>query len=128
MTCPLSAERLITQLEITTSTEFGGQRQVLDVALEELGVGGPGLGGVVAGEFEHLVGHVEPDRAAGGTDAAGRDEHVGASTGAEVEHGLALVQVGDRGRHAAAQRRRDRAFGGALAGLGVVEHVAPGLV
>ena len=114
----------MTQLEMTTSTLASGSGSVLDVALEELGVGGAGLGGVAAGELEHLVGHVEPDRAPGGADAAGGDEDVGAGARAEVEHGFALVQVGDGGRNAAAERRRDRALSGALAGLGVVEHVA----
>ena len=43
-TCGLSAERLMTQLEITTSTRVVGQRDVLDVALEELDVLDAGLG------------------------------------------------------------------------------------
>ena len=34
-TAALSAERLITQLEMTTSTEFAGQRDLFDLALEE---------------------------------------------------------------------------------------------
>ena len=68
----------------------------------------PACVGVRAGEVEHLVGHVESDRSAGRSDAAGADEDVGAGAGPEVEHGLAVVQVGDRGRHAAAERRVDR--------------------
>ena len=98
----------MTQLEMTTSTERVGQRDVLDVALDELDVLDAGLGGVGAREVEHLVGHVQADGLAGRADAAGADEHVGAGARAEVEHGLALVQVGDRGRHAAAQRGLDR--------------------
>ena len=41
--CALSPERLITQLEITTSTDAVRQRDVLDVALDELGVPDPRL-------------------------------------------------------------------------------------
>jgi hypothetical protein len=97
--------------------EVLGQRDLLEVALEELGVLDPGGGRVGAREREHLVGHVEPDGLAGGADAAGADQHVGAGPGAEVEHGLALVEVGDRGGNAAAERRGD---GGAGRGGGLV--------
>ena len=44
----------------------------------------------------------------GRPDAARADQHVGAGAGAEVEHRLALVQVGHGGRNAAAQRRAER--------------------
>ena len=67
------------------------EREFLDIALEELDVGRARLGGVATGQFEHLVGHVEADRAPGGADAAGGDEDVGAGSGAEVEHSFALV-------------------------------------
>ena len=66
---------------------------------------------VGAREVEHLVGHVDADRLAGRADAAGGDQDVGAGAGAEVEHGLALAQVGDGGRHAAAERCGDRGLG-----------------
>ena len=62
-----------------------------------------GLGGVAARELEHLVGHVEADGLAGGADAAGGDEHVGAGARAEVEHDFAVVEVGDGGGDAAAE-------------------------
>ena len=68
----------------------------------------PAVCGVGAREVEHLVGHVDADRLAGRTDTAGGDEHVGAGAGTEVEDGLALVQIGDGGRDAAAQRGGDR--------------------
>ena len=72
-------------------------------AFEELDVGGAGLGGVAAGEVEHLGGHVEPVDVAGRADPLGRQQHVDAAAGAEVEHGLAGVEVGDGGRVAAAE-------------------------
>ena len=66
---------------------------------------------VGAGEVEHLVGHVEADRLAAGGDAAGADQDVGAGAGTEIEHGLAGLEVGDRGRNAAPERRGDRVLG-----------------
>ena len=104
-----------------------GERDVLDVALDELDVVDARFGGVRAGELEHLVGHVEPDRLAARADAAGGDQHVGAGAGAEVEHRLALVQVGDRGRDAAAERGVDGRLQGGVAGV-VVEGCAEDLV
>ena len=53
------AERLMTQLEMTTSTRCVGERDLLDVPLDELDVRDPGLACVRAREVEHLVGHVE---------------------------------------------------------------------
>ena len=61
-------------------------------------------------------------------DAAGGEQHVGPAAGAEVEDRLALVQVGDRGRDAAAQRRLDGAVGYAVGLGGVVEGAAEDLV
>ena len=124
MTVCLSPERLITQLEITTSTLASGERQVLEVPLDELDVVDPGVGGVAAGELEHLVGHVESDRLAGGSDAPGADQHVGAGARAEVEHRLALVQIGDRGRDAAPERCVDSGCGSAVGMLVFVERRA----
>ena len=82
-----------------------GQRDVLDRALDELDVLDPGLALVVPRELEHLVGHVEAVGLAGRADAPGREQDVDPAAGAEVEDGLALVEVGDRGRVAAAERR-----------------------
>ena len=49
----------------------------------------PALRGVAACEVEHLVGHVEADRSAGGAEPAGGDEDVSAGAGPEVEDDLA---------------------------------------
>ena len=87
---------------------LGGQRDGLDVALQELDVRRAGLGGVVLGEREHLVGHVEAERAAGRADPLGRQQDVDPAARPEVEHALAGMEVGDRGRVAAAERREDR--------------------
>ena len=71
----------------------------------------PALAWLARASVEHLVGHVEPVGDAGGADAAGGEQHVDAAAGAEVEHGLALVQVGHRGRDAAAERGQQRGVG-----------------
>jgi hypothetical protein len=59
----------------------GGGRQGddLDVALEELDVGGAHLGGVAPGEGQHLIGHVQAVDEAAGTDPPGRQEYVDAA-------------------------------------------------
>ena len=108
----LSPERLITQLEMTTSTISSSSGHVLEVALEELDVLDAGLGGVGARELEHLVGHVEPDRLAGRPDAPGGDQDVGAGARAEVKDGLALVQIGDGGRARRSRATRSTAASG----------------
>ena len=71
----------------------------------------PAFALVGAGELEHLVGHVEAVGLARRADAPGGEQHVDAAAGAEVEHGLALVQLGDRGRVAAAERGERRRVG-----------------
>ena len=86
---------------------LGRQRQRLDVALEELDVGRAGLGGVRLGEGQHLVGHVDAERATGRPDPLGGEEDVDAAARAEVEDPLARMEVGDRGRVAAAEGRQD---------------------
>ena len=85
-----------------------GQRDGLDLALEELDVAHAGLALVLARQGEHLVGHVEAVRLAGGPDAPGRQQHVDAAARAEIEHGLARLQLGERGGVPTAQRRRHR--------------------
>jgi hypothetical protein len=80
------------------------------------------------GELEHLVGHVQSDRLARLADALGGDQDVCSGAGPEVEDGLALVQVGDSGRDAAAERGADCGVGRALGVGAVVEGVAEDLV
>ncbi|MEA2188500.1 MAG: hypothetical protein QOK16_3511 [Solirubrobacteraceae bacterium] len=96
------------------------ERQRLAVALDELGVSIPGGGSVGACQRQHLVGHVQADRAAAGCDPARADEDIGSGARAEIEDDVAVAQVGDGGRHAAAKRRRDRSLGARRRGLDVV--------
>ena len=100
------------------------QRHVLDHALEEDRVAHARLRRVRPCQRQHLVGHVEPEREAGLADAPCREDHVDAAAGAEVEHGLPLVQVGDRGRVAAAERGERGRLGQLTALLRVVERLA----
>ena len=93
-TCVLSAERLITQLEITTSTLASGSGIASMWPLSELDVLDAGLGRVGPRELEHLVGHVEADRLAGRADAA-------------RARGARRCRRPSRGR-ARSRRRRDR--------------------
>ena len=67
----LSVDRLTTQFEITTSTVSAGQRDVLDLALEELDFVAPASAALVR-EREHLLGHVEPVGLARRADPAWR--------------------------------------------------------
>ena len=96
-TVGLSAERLITQFEMTTSTDACVEGDVLDVALAEFDVGRFGLRCVLPCEFEHLVGHVDAVDEAGWADSLGRQEHVDPCSGAEIEDRLALGEFGDGG-------------------------------
>ena len=73
------------------------ERHVVDGAVEELDVADAGLGGVAASQFDHLGGGVEAVDEAGRSDAASRQEHVEAAARAQVEHGVAVVEVGDGG-------------------------------
>ena len=106
----LSAERLITQLEMMTSTELSGSGNVFDFALEKLDVLDSGLALVLAREGQHLIGHVETVGFAGGADAPGGKQHVDAAAGAEIEHRLAGVELGQRGGIAAAERGQHGLF------------------
>ena len=105
-TAALSTERLITQFEITTSTESAGSGISSITPLRKCTFAHARLGGVAPREREHLVGHVQPVRGPGRPDALRREDHVDPAARAEIEHRLALAQVGHRGRVAAARARR----------------------
>src|SRR3990170_2312607 len=98
-----------------------GQRHVLDVALQELDVVGPGLGGVAPCELQHLVGHVQTERLPGRADPLRRQDHVDPAAGSEVEHGLALPELGHGRRVATPEARHDRRIGDLTALLRRVE-------
>ena len=99
------------------------ERHLLDRPLQELDVLDPGLALVSPRQLEHLVGHVDAVGLARGADPAGGEQDVDPAARAEVENGLALVELGHRGRVAAAER-------GELGGVGkrvlVADLVEPG--
>ena len=95
------------------------QRDVLDVASQERGVGDPRRGGVGAGEGEHVRAGVQAVGAAAGGDPAGGQQHVQAAAGSQVQDGLAGMQGGDRQGVAAAEADAQRVFGGTVgSGIG----------
>ena len=55
----LSAERLMTQLEMTTSTDSFWQRNVLYLTLKKLNIVSPCLSLIFSCEGEHVIRHVE---------------------------------------------------------------------
>ena len=71
------------------------QRDVLDVSAQELDIAGPCLGGVAAGQVEHLVGHVQPVGEPAGADPTSREQDVDPPARPQIEHDLALGEVGD---------------------------------
>ncbi len=79
------------------------------------------------GKREHLVGHVEPVGDARLADAPRGQDHVDAATRTEIEHGLALVQIGDRDRIATTKRRKHSAIRklASLRGVVVLGAVTP---
>ena len=107
-TASLSLDRLMTQFEMMTSTELSGSGMASMVALQELDVRRARLALILACERQHLVGHVEAVGFAGRSDALGREQHVDAAAGPEVEHRLARFEREQGGRVAAPERRGDR--------------------
>ena len=106
-----SVDKLITQLEMITSTEPSGQRDRLDLAAEEHRVLRAGLARVGAGQVQHLLGHVQAVRLPGRADPAGRQQHVDAAAGAQVQHRLPGMQVRHRDGITAAEAGPHRAAG-----------------
>ena len=111
----------MTQLEMITSTESSASGMSSIVPLTNSTFSTPASRWLRAGELEHLVGHVEAVGLAGRADAPGGEQDVDAAAGAEVEDGLALVQLGDRGRVAAAERGELGGVGQGVAVVGAVE-------
>ena len=106
----MSAERLMTQLEMMTSTELSGRGMCSISPLRNSTLVSAGFALVFAGECEHFVGHVEPVGFAGGAYAASGEENVDAAAGAEIENSFAGVELGESSRVAAAERGENSFF------------------
>ena len=114
----------MTQFEMTTSTDSAGSGICSITPLRKCDVRDARLAGVLLGEREHLVGHVDAVGDARRPDALRREDHVDPSTGTEVEHGLALAQLRDGGRVAATERCEHRGLGELAALVGGVQRLA----
>ena len=90
--------------------------------LQELDVRQARLRLILARERQHLVRHVEAVGLAGRTDALGRQQHVDAAAGAEIEDDLAGLQLRQR-RRVAAPERRQQGLRGDARGLRVVVEI-----
>ena len=123
-TAALSVERLITQFEMTTSTDSAGSGTSSITPLRKIAFCTPASAAFRRRQREHLVGHVEPVRDAGRADAPRGQDHVDPAAGAEVEHRLALAELGDRGRVAAAEAGERCRLGELAPLLGGVERLA----
>ncbi len=90
ITAGLSTDRLMTQFEMTTSTESAGSGICSIYALEKVHVRDLCVAYVLSCERQHLVRHVEAIGGARRPDASGRKDHVDPAARPEVEDGLAF--------------------------------------
>ena len=123
-TAGLSGERLMTQLEMTTSTESAGRGTSSMTPRRKTAFLTPASRALRWARLSISGGHVEPEGEAGRADAPCGENDVDPAAGAEVEHDLALAQVGDRGRVAAAEAGQGGRLRKLAALLGVVERRA----
>ena len=82
-TWSLSAERLMTQFEMITSTELSGSGMCSISPFRNSTFSAPDFALVLVREREHFVRHVEAIGFACGTNALGRKQYVNAATGAQ---------------------------------------------
>ena len=123
-TAGLSPERLITQLEMITSTESSGSGTFSIVPLRNSAFSTP-----ASRWFARAIASISsvmsrPYALPARADPPRREEDVDAAAGAQVEDGLALVQLGDGGRVAAAERGQLRRLGQGVA-LGIRVELRP---
>src|SRR6185312_2991856 len=78
--------------------------EMFDFAEAEFDVRSANLCGILAGEGDHLGGHVDPEHAAFGAHHLCCEEAIDAAAGAEVEHCFAGLKGSDGGGVAAAKR------------------------
>ena len=82
----LSAERLMTQLEMITSTELSGSGICSISPFRNSTLDAPALRLFSSRQGEHFVGHVQAVRFARGADPRAQKAALDAAAGAEVEH------------------------------------------
>ncbi len=123
-TCGLSVERLMTQLEITTSTEASSTGRASIVPSRNSTFARPvvakNLTAFLRARAEHLRRHVHADGAARVAHLLGRQEHVLARAAAQVQHHVAGGDVRKRQRVAAGEAQfglRHRMVGDDVGGV-----------
>ena len=95
-----------------------GQRDVLDMAVQEAGVGDSRLRCASTGEGEHVGAGVQAVGGADGADSAGGEQDVQAAAGTEIQDSLARLEDGHRQGITAAQTGAQRRLRDAV-GVGV---------
>ena len=101
----------MTQLEMMTSTELSGSGIASISPFRNSTLSTPAFRWFSRASDQHLVGHVEAVRLPGGAHAPGRQQHVDAAAGAQVQHRLAGRELGQGCGVAAAEGGGDRLGG-----------------
>ena len=120
----MSVERLTTQFEITTSTDATGNGTSSITPLRKIALRTPASAAFACASASISSVMSKPEREARLADAPSGEDHVDAAARAEVEHRLALLRLGDRGRVAAAERGQRSRLGDLAALVHVVEALA----
>ena len=119
----LAAERLITQFEMMTSTVLSGSGMFSIWPFKNSTFSTPALRLFSLARASIPSVNIETVGLACGSDASGREQDVDPAARAEVEDGLARVELGKGRRIAAAERRLHRILGQQLGLRGVVQVV-----
>ena len=106
----LSAERLITQFEMITSTELSGRGICSISPLQELDILRARFALVLIGQRQHLVGHIETVSLAGGPDPLCRKQNIDAAARAEIKDHFSGIQLRQCSRIPAPQRSEHGLF------------------
>src|SRR5262245_14414501 len=110
----------MTQLEMMTSTELSGSGMCSISPFRNSTFSAPAFLLVLAGQRQHLVGHVEAVGLAAWADATGREQDVDAAARSEIEHGFSRFELGKRRRISTTERSQDRSlrqFAGLMLGV-----------
>src|SRR5215469_11373928 len=121
-TRPLSAERLMTQLEMMTSTELSGSGMFSISPFRNSTFSIPRLALVLVSQSQHVVRHVEAVCSTSKADALCGGQHINPTTGAKVKHSLAFFELSQHRGVTTTQGRTGRFFR-YLAGLSSVVQV-----
>ena len=102
-TTGLSTDRLITQLEMTTSMVLAGNGMASTVPFRNSTLVAPAFSVLANARGEHLLGHVQPVRLPGRADPARGQQDVDTAAGPEVEHPVTFAPLGQATRSVSAR-------------------------